>query len=121
MTKDWRDYAEHILASIDRVRNYRERARTREAQSDMAYDAILRVLGTVSDAAAYKLPEAVKERHPEIDWQAIKGMRNRLTHDYLAIDPSVIEATIASDLDPLYEAMKREVPDWDVRKDRKRR
>lgn len=120
MTKDWRDYAEHILASIDRVRDYRERARLREAPSDMAYDAIVRVLETVSDAAAYKLPEAVKERHPEIDWQAIRGMRNRLTHDYLEIDPAVIESTIAHDLDSLYEAMKQEVPDWDVRRDRNR-
>ena len=56
----------------------------------------------------------VKQRRPTIDWTAIRGMRIRLAHAYLAIDP-VVEQAITPDLDHLYPAMSSEVPDWKQR------
>ncbi len=118
MTKDWRVFAEHILEGIERIWEYRARVEAGRADADMASDAILRLLETIAEAASDKLPDTIKERHADIDWKRMSGMRVRLAHVYLAIDPAVIEATVARDLGPLYEAMKIEIPDWDTRKDK---
>ena len=120
MTKDWRVFADHVLEGIERIRDFRQRAEAGKADPEMAFLAILRLLETVCEAASDKLPDEIKDRYFSVDWKAIRGMRIRLAHAYLSIDPAVIESTIARDLDPLYEAMKREVPDWDARRNRKR-
>ena len=33
-----------------------------------------------------QLSNSTKERHPEIPWKLIAGMRDRLTHDYFGVD-----------------------------------
>jgi uncharacterized protein with HEPN domain len=116
MTKEWRLFAEHILEGIERIRDYRSRVDAGHADQDMAADAIYRLLETICEAASEKLPEVVKEQHSEINWRAISGMRIWLAHRYLSIDSRVIEATINDDLEPLYQAMKIEVPNWRGRK-----
>lgn len=115
MRKDWRDFAEHILEGIERIWDYQARVGTGRADADMAFDATLRLLETVCEAASDKLPESIKQNYPNVDWNAIRGMRVRLAHVYLAIDPAIIETTITRDLNSLYDAMRVEVPDWHKR------
>lgn len=111
MTKDWRIYAEHIVAAIERVWDYRSRLKAGRADADIATDAILRLMETICEAASEKLPDAVKDRHSDIEWKEIKGMRIRLAHGYLSVDPAILETTIDRDLEPLYAAMKAELRD----------
>ena len=33
-----------------------------------------------------RIGEPSKQRHPEIDWPSIAGMRNVLVHDYFEVD-----------------------------------
>ncbi len=120
MRKDWRDFAEHILEGIERIWDYRARVEAGKADADMAFDATLRLLETVCEAASDKLPESIKQQYSTIDWNAISGMRVRLAHVYLAIDPDIVDATITRDLNPLYEAMRVEIPDWENRSGRAR-
>lgn len=120
MSKDWRIYAAHILEGIEVIRDYRARVSARTADEDMAAHAIQRVLETICEAAIDKLPEVVKERHPDINWKAISGMRVRLAHAYLSLDSKVVQATVARDLDQLYQAMTQEVPDWTSRRGEQR-
>ncbi|MBA3518443.1 MAG: DUF86 domain-containing protein [Rhizobiales bacterium] len=120
MRKDWRDFAWHIVEGIERIWDYRARVKAGRADADMAFDATLRLLETVCEAASDKLPKLVKQRYPTIDWVAISGLRVRLAHGYLAIDPVVIETTITRDLDQLYQAMKSEISNWETRQNQER-
>jgi uncharacterized protein with HEPN domain len=36
------------------------------------------------------LPEEFKNNYPEIDWHKIRGFRNRIVHDYMGIDYSIV-------------------------------
>ena len=36
--------------------------------------------------------------HPDVPWAAISGMRNRIYHDYGALDVSVLAETVRKDL-----------------------
>ena len=119
MTKDWAVYAIHILESIDRIRRYYKDLKEGDVDAEMAYDAIVRNLETMSEAASDKLPDGIKAKYAEIDWEAIKSFRIRLAHIYLDIDHRVIDQTIENDLSDLYDAMLTEVPDWDDLKKKK--
>lgn len=53
-----------------------------------------------------KLTAALKESHGEIKWKAIKGMRNRIVHDYGFIDMTIIYDTITNSIPELYAKLK---------------
>ena len=46
------------------------------------------------------------EKYPNIPWNSIKGMRNRIVHDYENVDLSVLWATIKESLPELKEKLK---------------
>ena len=39
-----------------------------------------------------------KNRHPEIAWRALKGMRNRIVHNYGGVDMGIIYDTVRNDI-----------------------
>ena len=47
--------------------------------NELAYDATLRNLELIGEAAT-RIPDGVREAHPEIPWRAIIGTRNRIIH-----------------------------------------
>lgn len=51
--------------------------------------------------ATRKLSDALKERHPQIPWAAIYGMRNIIAHDYGAVIPDRVWNVTAGQLDDL--------------------
>jgi uncharacterized protein with HEPN domain len=51
--------------------------------------------------AAARVPEDFREKHPDIPWHKMTGMRNRLVHDYAQVKVSVLWDTIQHDLPAL--------------------
>jgi uncharacterized protein with HEPN domain len=51
--------------------------------------------------AASRLPESLLQRHPEVPWEQIIGMRHRLIHGYDALDYDIVWAVIEKELEPL--------------------
>ena len=56
--------------------------------------------------AANRISQTTQQRHPEILWVQIIGMRNRLIHGYDVIDLDVLWDTITDDLPPLIAALE---------------
>ena len=56
--------------------------------------------------AANKIPEDFKQKHLEIDWRAIIGMRNIIAHGYFTIDSDIIWDTIQKDIPELLSKFK---------------
>jgi uncharacterized protein with HEPN domain len=52
-------------------------------------DAVIRNFQIIGEAAN-RLPDEFKDKYPEIDWYRIRGLRNRVVHDYFGIDYSII-------------------------------
>lgn len=75
MSKDWRVYAQHVLAAIEKIRRIEQRGDL--TRDEVLYDASLRNLHTLSEATQ-RLPDELKNAYPEIPWQQIGGFRNIL-------------------------------------------
>ena len=53
-----------------------------------------------------EITEETIERHTEIPWNSMKGMRNRIVHDYENVDLSVLWGTIKESLPELKDKLK---------------
>jgi len=52
-------------------------------------DAVVRNFEIIGEAANH-LPDEFKDKYPDIDWHRIRGLRNRIVHDYFGIDFNII-------------------------------
>lgn len=78
--------------------------------------AILKAVEIVGEAAS-RLSAATKERHPDLPWREITGMRNRLVHAYFDVDLRLVWDTVQGDLPPLIASLERLVPSRSRRKE----
>lgn len=104
MSKPWQTYAQHILDAVAKIRRIQARGDLRE--DEILYDATLRNLQTLSEAAQ-NLPEALQAHCPGIPWREIRGFRNILVHNYLGeIDPLTVAAVVQTHLSPLEDCIR---------------
>lgn len=66
----------------------------------MVVEACLYNVQVIGEAIS-KLPQAVKNNYPPIPWTLIKGMRNRLIHEYFGTDLPVVWNVIKNELPAL--------------------
>ena len=52
-------------------------------------DAVIRNFEIIGEAAN-RLPEEFKHEHTNVNWHKIRGFRNRIVHDYMGIDYSIV-------------------------------
>ena len=102
-------YVEHILDAIQQIEEY-TRGVDRQAfgESQMLQDATVRQIEILGEASR-QLSESFRRRVSNIPWRAIIGMRNRIAHDYLNIDPDIVWEVVQSDVPLLKDRLSTEV------------
>ncbi len=105
------DYLEHIAQAIQRATEYIERLGDVSAfwQSQRDQDAVIRNIEIVGEAARQiqqHSPEFVTA-HPELPWIEMRGMRNKMIHDYFDVDVKVVWGTVKQDLPALKKQIER--------------
>lgn len=68
--------------------------------------ALIKAIEIIGEAASKISPE-LRERHPQVPWQAILGMCNKLVHAYFVIDLDVVWRTTINELQPLIKQLER--------------
>lgn len=63
-------------------------------------DAVVRNFEIIGEAAN-RIDFDFKLAHPEIEWNRIRGLRNRIVHDYFGIDHQIVWSIIENDLKTL--------------------
>lgn len=48
-----------------------------------------------------KLPEEFRDNHPDVDWKAMAGMRDRLIHDYFGVDYEIVWDVVTNEISKL--------------------
>jgi uncharacterized protein with HEPN domain len=101
MKKDPLVFIEHILESIDSIKEYIEGLSKEDFfSSKEKQDAILRRIEIIGEAVK-NLPEDVKSKHSEVPWKKITGMRDIVVHNYFGVDLNLTWKIATTDIDEL--------------------
>ncbi len=99
--RDWKILFEDIIESINRIENYTKDLSFEDfAQSQLIIDAVVRNIEIIGEASK-NVPEETQNKFEDIPWQKIKGIRNRIVHEYFAVDISIIWYIVKNELQPL--------------------
>ena len=104
-----RDDRERMLDmsdAIERINKYVIRGRQAFEQDELIQNWIVHHLQILGEAAA-RISDDFKEKHSDIPWSRIIGMRNILVHDYFGIDFDIVWAVVEKDLPDLYDNIKK--------------
>ena len=98
------DFLQHMLLAIQRIEGYiEEYSEVHFLNTPLLQDAVVRnieILGEASNNLLKRFPEFTSS-HPEVPWEAIYYMRNRIIHGYVSIDYELVWIVINKDLPEL--------------------
>ncbi|MBD2328620.1 DUF86 domain-containing protein [Alkalinema sp. FACHB-956] len=72
-------------------------------------DSVIRRLLVIAEAAR-RVSEATRQTLPDIAWQEINGMRNRLVHEYDDVNLNIVWDVIQSEIPPLIKVLQTKIP-----------
>jgi len=108
------DYLEHVESAIQRAIRYVSNLESLAAleKDEQAQDAIVRTIAVVGEAAnrIQKVAPEFVTRHPEIPWSQMRGIRNKVVHDYFDVAWDVVWNTVKQDFPPLLEQIRSLLP-----------
>jgi uncharacterized protein with HEPN domain len=106
------DYIEHILNATQQVLSYvAGTSKEMFLQDRKTQDAVILKILVIGEAAAQILNEhaAFAQEHPDIPWNQLKGMRNRMVHGYFETNLELVWETIQVFI-PDLETKLRSIP-----------
>ncbi|MDP2720107.1 MAG: DUF86 domain-containing protein [Dehalococcoidia bacterium] len=103
---------QHILNAAQRaVRHAKGKKRSDLDKDDLLGLALIRLLEIIGEAA-WGISENLRDRYPEIEWQQMANMRNRLIHGYFDVNNDLVWETVITELPMLiaqiHEVIKKE-------------
>jgi uncharacterized protein with HEPN domain len=68
-------------------------------QSELHQNAVIRPLEIIGEVAR-RLSQQTRDAYPDIPWDQMIGMRNRLIHEYFRVNLTTVWETVRDDLPP---------------------
>lgn len=101
------EYLVDIVSSAKLILSYVEGVRREQFfQDTRLQDSVIRRIEIIGEAVRRLSPE-FRERHPEIPWMAMTGMRNRMIHGYDDIDMNIVWNTTQDSIPSLLPIIER--------------
>ena len=105
--RDWKLLIEDILESIDKIGNYTEGISYDNFLSNfLIIDAVVRNIEIIGEASK-NIPTEIQDSFKDIPWKKLKGIRNRIVHEYFQVDVSIIWFIVKNELSPLKEVLTK--------------
>jgi len=106
MSRDWQMYINDIFRSCEKVRRYTNgMTHAQFLANDLAYDAVLRNLEMIGEAAK-RIPPGMREKMNRVEWTKIAGMRDWLAHVYFGIDNDIVWDVIENKIPELEQIIQ---------------
>lgn len=103
------DYLEHILEALKRIFDYVEEiGEIGFLTNALVQDAVLRNLEIIGEASnkLVRYHDDFIKQYPDVPWEDMYWMRNRISHGYFSIDFEIVWKTIEQDLPTLEEQIQ---------------
>jgi len=101
-----------IEEAIDRIERHTAGDRARFNDDELVQTWVIHHLEIIGEAAR-ALSSEFRQRHRDVQWTRIVGMRNILVHRYFEIDRDVVWSVVQSDLPELKHAVQAMLRDDD--------
>lgn len=97
----------HMLEYAQRAVRFSEGKNRGDMDSDeMLAMATVHSIEIIGEAVK-TISAELRQRYPEVPWNAISGTRNRLAHGYIDVDLDIIWSIVTKDLPPLIKGLQR--------------
>lgn len=101
MKREFTDYINDIFSAIEKIELFTQGMDMEEfAEDEKTVFAVVRALEIIGEAAK-KIPVQVKDRYPDVPWQEMAGIRDKLIHEYFGVKLDVVWNTAEKDLPEL--------------------
>ncbi len=103
MEKDNTVYLQHVLDAINTIEEYLHGINEEQFKATrLLQDGAIRQIEIIGEAVRHTSKD-IRKTYPEIPWQDIAGMRDKLIHDYFGVDIEKVWYTVQEDLPTLKE------------------
>jgi len=100
-------YLEHILERANKIIQFTKGMNESDfLEDEKTQSAVIRELEVIGEAAK-RISDEYKNRHNEIPWKLMSGMRDVLIHDYEGIDPYTVWDTIQQNVPVLIVELQK--------------
>ena len=87
------DFLQDIQDNLEKAENFVEGMEFEDfLEDEKTRYSVVRALEIVGEATK-KVPNAVKDRNPQVPWGDMAGMRDRLIHGYFGVDNGIVWLT----------------------------
>ena len=99
----------HMIEAGETAQRFAHGRQKEELEQDqMLLFALVRAVEIIGEAAA-KVSGETRQAVPDVPWQIIVSMRNRLIHAYFDIDPDILWATVTQEIPELLPLLRAAV------------
>ena len=100
-------YIVRVIKYINKIDRYMSNIDSYETfiLNEEKIDAVILNLEQIGETVK-KLSETYKQKHPEIDWVNIAGLRNLIAHEYEEVDYLLIYATAKININELLKIIQ---------------
>jgi len=103
MSRHDQEWLADIVNAIEALRDYQERG---DLSDGLIFDAVRLRLIEIGEAVK-RLSPALVASEPDLPWEEIAGMRDRLAHRYFDTSRAIVQATLDNDIPGLDLAVHR--------------
>ena len=98
MIREYKDYVVDIIDAIEKIESFVKGINFAAFEKDTKTTfAVIRAFEIMGEAVK-KIPSSVRNKHKNIPWKEMAGMRDKLIHEYFGIKSRVVWKTIKEDL-----------------------
>ena len=100
-------YIAAIISDLKLIRkNMKNVSKAELEKNTILCDSVLFRIIQVSENTS-RLSDCFKDAHPDVPWKAIKGMRNRIVHNYGDVDIEIVYSTVHEDIPQLLRLLEK--------------
>ena len=101
MQRDYKVYFKDMVDAMQNIEEYTEGLDFKGLKDNkLIRDAVIRNLEVIGEAVK-NIPKEIRDKHPEIKWREIAGLRDRLIHRYFEVDLEIVWDIIKNKLPEL--------------------
>lgn len=103
MKRETKHLLADILECIEKIDEYMAGVSKREFFSNTKLqDAVMRRLEIIGEATK-NIPKSFRDRHPQVEWKKVAGMRDVLIHAYFGVNLERVWVVVGRELHDLKE------------------